>query len=146
MDRPQFILGLITVIFGALMLFIVIPAQHIPPLMSSVSPDFYPNIGTVFLLVGGIGMTLSGLRGKRTPIPTDAIKQALKYNGIMILIFGITLSGFYFFGFLAGGMFLIPVTMLLLKEHRPLRFIFVTLLSPLCIWLFIEVFLGRALP
>jgi putative tricarboxylic transport membrane protein len=146
MNKPLFFLGIFATVLGCLMLFIVIPYQHIPPMMSSVSPDFYPNIGTVILLLGGIGLTVFSLKAKAVGIDRKGLHQALSFSSLMALVFGLTLLAFAYFNFLAGGCFLVITTMWLLGERRPVFLIINTVLTPLVIWLFISVLLGRGLP
>jgi heme/copper-type cytochrome/quinol oxidase subunit 3 len=146
MDKPLLYLGVFATVLGAMMLFVVIPAQHIPPMMSAVSPDFYPNIGTVILLVGGIGMLISGVRGKSAGVNAGNLVRTLRFCCLMAALFGITLITFKLFNFLVGGVVLVAVTMWLLGERRPLYLVPVSLLSPVLIWLLIDVLLGRSLP
>ena len=146
MNRPLVFLGLSTTVVGALMLFVIIPVQYIPPMMSSVSPGFYPNIGTVILLAGGIGLTIFNLTGHSVAIEKQGIWQALSFSSQMAVLFGLTLLAFSYFGFLVGGFFLVFSTMWLLGERRPSYLFLNTALTPLIIWLFIDVLLGRTLP
>lgn len=131
---------------GLLILLVIIPAQHIPPMMSSVSPDFYPRIGTVILLVGGLGMMFSGWRGAAAGIDSKKIYQAVRFCTLMAVLFTITLMAFQWVHFLAGGWVLVVSTMWLLGERRPFYLGAVSLVSPFLIWLFIHVLLGRTLP
>lgn len=146
MNRPQLIFGLLGTILGGLLLFVIIPLQHSPPLMSTVSPDFYPNIGAVILLVGGIGMLVTSFLGKSVGIDRQGTLDAIRFSCVMTGLFGITLIAFALFHFLVGGAFLVFSTMWLLGERRLLPIALTTLLSPVVIWLFIDVFLGRSLP
>lgn len=146
MDRPQFFLGLITAAAGALVLFVVIPAQHIPPMMSTVSPDFYPNIGTTIFLIGGVGLAVSGIRTGQKNVKTEGIIRVVKFCSLMSILFSITLVAFYFFNFIAGGVILVAASMILLGERRFHYIVLVSIISPILIWLFIDVLLGRSLP
>lgn len=146
MDKPLLVLGLLTTVLGTLVLFVIIPAQHIPPMMSAVSPDFYPNIGTVILLVGGIGMLIMGVRGKPKGVDALQVLKVVRFCALMAAIFTVTLVAFHWFHFLVGGVVLVLVTMWLLGERRPLYLVLVSSLSPVLIWLFIDVLLGRSLP
>lgn len=146
MDKPLVYLGMVGTAVGALVLFVVIPAQHIPPMMSTVSPDFYPNIGSVILLVGGLGMLITGIRGQHVSINSANLVKAVKFSCLMCALFGVTLVAFQLFNFVVGGIILVAATMWLLGERRPFYLVLVSLISPVLIWLFFEVLMGRNLP
>lgn len=146
MNKPLVYLGIFTTVFGALLLFVIIPAQHIPPMMSSVSPDFYPNIGTVMFLAGGIGILILGGKGKPASVDIGNIASTVKFCSLIVAIFGVTLAAFQWLNFFFGGIILVFATMWLLGERRPLYLSLVSLLSPVLIWLFIDVLLKRSLP
>jgi hypothetical protein len=146
MDKPLLYLGLLTSIFGAVVLFVVIPAQSIPPILSSVSPDFYPNIGTIMLIFGGIGLMISSVLGDKKRVDLKKLTDALKFAGVMATLFGLTLLAFEFINFIAGGIFLVLISMWMSGERRPLFLIPVSAGAPVLIWLFIDVLLGRSLP
>jgi hypothetical protein len=146
MDRPLLYLGLLASAAGSLLLFVIIPGQHIPPMMSTVSPDFYPNIGTTILLIGGIGLVISSLGSASKKVDIENFIQIVKFCCLMTALFSITLLAFYFINFLVGGIFLVFGSMWLLGERRPHVLLSVSLISPVLIWLFIDVLLGRSLP
>lgn len=146
MDRPLLYLGLLATIVASLMLFVIIPGQSIPPLMGSVSPDFYPNIGTSILLAGGIGLVLSSLRGEKKYIDAEKFINTMKFCCVMAILFAITLLAFQFTNFLIGGIFMVFASMWLLGERRVHFLVTVSLVSPVLVWLFIDVLLGRNLP
>ena len=114
MDKPLFFLGLTASAVGALVLFVIIPAQHIPPIMSTVSPDFYPNIGTVIFLIGGIGLTVSALYGPGKNADIGRIARTVKFSSLMAILFSITLAAFYWTHFIVGGIILVAAFMILL--------------------------------
>ena len=146
MDKPQLILGLFTTVFGVLLLWVIIPAQHLPPMMSTVSPAFYPNIGTVIMLVGGIGMVVSGIKGKSVSVDVGSIVKTIRFCCLMAALFGVTLVAFKFLNFVAGGIVLVFIAMWLLGERRPGYLVLVSLVSPVFIWFCISGLLGRGLP
>ncbi len=146
MDKPLLYLGLFTTVLATLLLFVIIPSQHIAPMMSSVSPDFYPNIGTVMLLGGGIGMLISGMRSKRADVNVENLSRSIRFCLLMTGLFGITLAAFKVFNFLVGGIFLVLATMWLFGERRLHVLGLVSLISPVVIWFFIDVLLRRSLP
>ncbi len=146
MDKPLFLLGLFGTALGLLLLGVIIPHQHIPPMMSSVSPAFYPNIGAVILLAGGIGMLLISLRSKPAAINLPGLSRNLRFGSLMAVLFGLTLVLFQLVHFLAGGTMLVFSTMILLGERRPLHLVLVSTISPFIIWICIDVLLGRSLP
>ena len=146
MDKPLFFLGLTASAVGALVLFVIIPAQHIPPIMSTVSPDFYPNIGTVIFLIGGIGLTVSALYGPGKNADIGRIARTVKFSSLMAILFSITLAAFYWTHFIVGGIILVAAFMILLGERRVHYVLLVSTIAPVVIWLFIDVLLGRSLP
>jgi hypothetical protein len=79
-------------------------------------------------------------------VRNGSFMQTIRFGCLMTALFGVTLVAFKFFNFLLGGAFLVLVTMWLLGERRPVFLVSVTLLSPVLIWLFIDVLLGRSLP
>lgn len=146
MDRPLFFLGLFAAVTGALVLFVVIPAQHIQPIMSTVSPDFYPNIGTIIFLIGGIGLTLTSIRADKKSVKIEETTRILKFCALMAILFTITLIAFHYLNFVAGGVILVAASMILLGERRAYHIILVSTIAPVLIWLFIDILLGRSLP
>ena len=146
MDKPQFYLGLLTAILGILLLVVIIPSQHIPPMMSTVSPDFYPNIGAAIFTAGGLGLLVSACWGTGTSVDFAKLVSTARFCLMMSGIFALTLILFQLSNFLTGGVVLVSTLMWLLGERRIHYLLSVSLLSPLCIWLFIDVLLGRSLP
>jgi len=138
-DKPLLYLGLLASIFGAAILFVVIPAQSIPPMMSSVSPDFYPNIGTIMLIIGGLGLVVSAFLAEQKSVNVKALISTVKFSCIVGCLFTLTLLAFEFANFITGGIFLVVVSMWMLGERRPGFLISVAVISPVLIWLFIDV-------
>jgi len=146
MDKPQFYLGLLTTLLGILLLVVIIPGQHIPPMMSTVSPDFYPNIGAAIFTVGGIGLLVSAWWGTQTSVNFEKLISTARFCLLMSGTFALTLILFQVSNFIIGGIVLVSIFMWILGERRKHYLVAVSLLSPLCIWLFIDVLLGRNLP
>lgn len=146
MDKPLFLIGFFVTVLGIMLLWVIIPSQHIPPMMSTVSPAFYPNIGSAILLAGGIGMLATSFRGRPKGFDLPELSRNLRFGSLMAVLFGSTLVLFHLVHFIAGGIMLVFSTMVLLGERRPHYLVAVSFLAPVVIWVFIDVLLGRSLP
>ena len=146
MDRHQLILGICFTILSVMLLFWIIPNQVEPPIMSVVPAEMYPIIGTIILLIGGIGLIFNGVQGENFPIVWEKVQDVIRFIGVMSILLSGTLLLYQYAHFLVGSAFLIAATMWTLGEKRLLQIGAVAILSPAVIWFLVHVLLERPLP
>jgi putative tricarboxylic transport membrane protein len=132
--------GIVVAIFGALLLFWIIP-QHTETVdYGWLRPATLPIITAVIVIITGIIHIL---------LPLGKVEFDVSLASRAGLFFVIALSGLFLMhlaGFLVAAPILIAVLMLLIGERRPLWLMTGIVLIPLAMWSTIELLLKRPLP
>ena len=147
MRRADLSAGLILVLFGALMLAWVIPAQTERVEDISLQPAFYPNLAAGALVLFATMLLVT--RFVRSADDDGEAPLALRNWGNLVLVSAMmlaALAAFDYLGFLAGGIGLVAVLMFYMGVRNVPLLASVSIGTPVAIWLFFEVLLERPLP
>jgi len=132
--------GLVVAVFGAILLFWIIPRHTETVDYAWLRPATLPIITAVIVIISSI-IHLIFPAGKAAFDVPLALRAGLFF---VISLIGLCLM--HFFGFLIAAPLLVMVLMLLIGERRPLWLIAGIVLIPLAMWSSIELLLNRPLP
>jgi putative tricarboxylic transport membrane protein len=132
--------GLVVAVFGAILLFWIIPRHTETVDDAWLRPATLPIITIVIVIVSSI-VHLIFPSGKAEFDVALALRAGLFF---VISLIGLCLM--YFVGFLIAAPLLVMVLMLSIGERRPLWLIAGIVLIPLAMWSSIELLLNRPLP
>tara|TARA_B100000795_G_scaffold209419_1_gene162980 strand:- start:2369 stop:2797 length:429 start_codon:yes stop_codon:yes gene_type:complete len=139
--RPDKIAGLILVILGLLLYFVIIPQQtDAASNMSFVAPATVPQF--IAFLLGLMGVHLLW---KPNPVNKTALQNLPQAALIVaIILSGVTLMSWW--GFMIAAPALALMLVWQMGERRPLWAGLTVVLVPLLIWLLVVFLLDRVLP
>ena len=142
--RADLALGTACVALGTALVFWIIPAATRPALFATVSPQFYPSLSAWLLVAAGLGLAVSGLRGRGGGVEPPR-RRALAAS-LAAAALGLAVVLMLRIGFVAAGALIVLAVMLLAGERR-IRFLAgLPAAFPSLLWLAFDVLLGRPLP
>jgi len=136
------ILGLLSVLFGALLLAYLIPTYVSGEATETGDPTLFPRIaGGLFVLLGGL-QVIFATPSQEAPPSKREISRLILFMGAMII--GTALLPIV--GFIPYAMGLMAVVLVMVFERRPLWILLTVFCVPIGTWLLFEQVLQRPLP
>lgn len=134
-------LGAASALFGAGLLFVVIPWQTEPAvLLTALDPKAYPSAAAILIIVTGL---------VQLAWPTGSAVLDWRRMGRAVLVVAICFAGTLLLdvaGYLITGPIVVAAVMLMTGERRWLWLVVGILVMPAAIWAVFELLLRRPLP
>lgn len=146
MRRADIISGIVLILFGVLMLFVIIPRQIDQAPDGFVSPSLVPNMMMLLIIFLAGLLIIINLRAKAEEQASPPVSKAelaifLKLGGV----FAIALGLYLWLAPLAAGIAIIVGALVVLGERRPMVIIFMPALILTGVWLLFYKLLGTAI-
>ncbi|MBL1419709.1 MAG: tripartite tricarboxylate transporter TctB family protein [Alphaproteobacteria bacterium] len=149
MRRADIISGMVLIVFGLVMLFIVIPTQIDTAPDGFVSPSLVPNMMMILITFLAGLLIITTIRNKAKETQEDAAPPISKAELVAFLklgsVFAIALMLYLWVAPLAAGIAIIVGSLVALGERRPFIIIVMPTLILFGIWLLFYKLLGTAI-
>lgn len=149
MRRADIISGIVLIIFGLSMLFIIIPQQIDEAPDGFVSPSLVPNMMIVLIVFLSGLLIMTNLRSKVENTADEKTSPVSKAELIIFLklsaVFAVSLCLYLWVAPLAAGISIIVGALLVLGERRPIVIILMPTLILVAVWLLFYKLLGTAI-
>lgn len=147
MRRANIISGVVLALLGLFALAVIIPKGIGQGPAGMMSPSLVPNMMMIVVVALSAFLAFSNLRAK--PSPGDAEPPIARGELLALVkigaIFLVSIVLFLFLAPLAGGIFLVAASLLLLGERRPLVIIGMTAGLLIAVWFLFYKILGTGI-